>query len=406
MDIGKNGAITRDIPIIPLFPEPGEHQYLANDENVFYFRTNSDAANFKIISFDVEKNEWFVIVDENPSAVIDWARVVANDKLVLCYNEHLDTRLEIRKLDDSGELIKTIAFEDTISSWDHYGRRDLPDLFLRVESYLNPGILYRLYFEDYNVESETTELDGQAPCLLYGYGGFGNSILPKFNVKYVLFAQNFDGVVAVANIRGGGEYGKTWWEEGRGVNKPNAVEDFIAAANFLVNNKYTRAAKLSVMGSSNGGTVVASAVNRRPDVFGAAILDVGVMDLLRFRNFTIGHLWLVEYGDIEKEDELQAILRYSPLHNITAPGSSSPSYPAVFVTTADHDDRVVPFHSYKYLAELQHSVGQTMSQTNPLMMRVYQNIGHGYSMPTMKAIEKATDLFCFLENALGYEFHF
>ncbi|ODM86530.1 Prolyl endopeptidase [Orchesella cincta] len=221
MDIGKSGAITRDNPIVNLFPEPGRHVFLGNDDNLFYFRTNFEAPNFKIISFDVEKNEWSNMIEENPSAVIVWAKIVAGDKLVLCYNEHLDTRLEIHKLDDSGELIKTIAFEDNISPYDHYGRRDLPDLFLRVESYLNPGILYRLYFEDDSVESEvydkieipyydptsftselvfysnddgtnipmtlvyknTTELDGSAPCILYGYGGFGKTSLPYFDVR-------------------------------------------------------------------------------------------------------------------------------------------------------------------------------------------------------------------------------
>lgn len=237
-------------------------------------------------------------------------------------------------------------------------------------------LLYIIHnFETVYFYKQSTLMDTSAPCILYADGGFYKSLLPEFYVPFVLFVQNMDGVVAIANIRGGGEYGKNWWNKGRLTYKENAVEDFIAAAKFLINNRYTRAARLTAMGCSNGATTVTAAVNKHPELFGAVVADVGwvahkitcvlkiktvmhadndqssiskfffifdvrsIMDLLRFRHFTLGHLWIGEYGDVDAEDELEQLLNVSPLHNITAPTSHSPQYPAIFVSTADHDDR-------------------------------------------------------------------
>ncbi len=228
--------------------------------------------------------------------------------------------------------------------------------------------------------------------MLYAYGGFNISMTPGFSVSRVVWMEN-GGVYAVPNLRGGGEYGEEWHEAGTKLQKQNVFDDFIAAAEYLIKNKYTRPAKLAISGGSNGGLLVGATLNQRPDLFGAALPAVGVMDMLRFQKFTIGRAWTSDYGSSDNAEEFAAIYKYSPLHNI----KEGTKYPAVLVTTSDHDDRVVPAHSFKYAATLQEAQGGDA----PVLIRIETNAGHGAGKPTAKVIEEQADIYGFLMKNLG-----
>ncbi len=237
-------------------------------------------------------------------------------------------------------------------------------------------------------------LDGTNPTLLYGYGGFGVSELPSFSIRNLAWLE-MGGVYALPNIRGGGEYGRHWHEAARFDKRQNAFDDFIAAAEYLVSERYTSPEKLAVTGGSNGGLLVGVVVNQRPDLFGASIPVVGVMDMLRFHKFTIGGAWVSDYGSPDDPEQFRALHAYSPLHNIRAGGR----YPATLVITADHDDRVVPGHSFKYAAALQ----AAQAGAAPVLIRIETRAGHGAGTPTMKLIEESTDRLSFLVRELGMQ---
>jgi len=231
------------------------------------------------------------------------------------------------------------------------------------------------------------KLDGNNPTLLYGYGGFNISLLPRFSVTNLVWLEK-GGVYAVPNLRGGGEYGKQWHESGMLDKKQNVFDDFIAAAQWLIDNKYTTSERLAIRGGSNGGLLVGACMTQRPKLFGAALPAVGVMDMLRYHKFTIGWAWVSEYGSAEDAEQFKTLLAYSPLHNLQ-PGTS---YPPTMVTTADHDDRVVPGHSFKFAAELQHA----HQGENPVLIRIETSAGHGAGTPTSKQIETSADVLAFL----------
>jgi prolyl oligopeptidase len=234
--------------------------------------------------------------------------------------------------------------------------------------------------------------DGSAPTILYGYGGFNISLEPAFSPGLIAWLD-LGGVYAVANLRGGSEYGEEWHQAGMLKKKQNVFDDFIAAGEYLVSQGYTRPEKLAVAGGSNGGLLVGAVVNQRPDLFGAALPAVGVMDMLRYHKFTVGWGWVPEYGSADDAEMFPVLHAYSPLHNLR-PGTC---YPATLVTTADHDDRVVPGHSFKYTAALQ----AAQACDNPVLIRVETRAGHGAGKPTSKQIEEAADRWAFLVRTLG-----
>jgi len=240
-------------------------------------------------------------------------------------------------------------------------------------------------------------LDGANPCLLYGYGGFNISITPSYSVSRTIFLAHLGGVLCVANLRGGGEYGEEWHKAGCLGNKQNVFDDFQATAEHLAARGYTSPSRLAIEGGSNGGLLVGACANQRPDLFGAAIAHVGVMDMLRFHRFTIGHAWTTDFGCADKDPENFGWLRaYSPVHNVRAPAAPGVQYPATMVLTGDHDDRVVPLHSLKFIAELQHVLGGLEAQTNPLVARIDVRSGHGAGKPTKKVIQEHSDVYAFI----------
>jgi prolyl oligopeptidase len=244
------------------------------------------------------------------------------------------------------------------------------------------------------VHKKGIELDGTNPTLLYGYGGFNISLTPWFSASRVPWME-MGGIYAVANLRGGGEYGEQWHEAGTKLNKQNVFDDFIAAAEFLQKEGYTQSDKLAIEGGSNGGLLVGATLLQRPDLFAAALPAVGVLDMLRYHLFTIGRHWSGDYGTAEDPEQFAALYAYSPVHN----AAPNVSYPATLITTGDHDDRVVPAHSFKFAAALQ----AAQAGPSPILIRIETRAGHGAGKPTQMRIDEVADKYAFLLRALGME---
>jgi prolyl oligopeptidase len=236
--------------------------------------------------------------------------------------------------------------------------------------------------------------NGENGVYLYGYGGFSISLTPSFNVFRTTFIQSFNAILAIPNIRGGAEYGEDWHTQAIKEHRHICFEDFECAAEYLVAQKYTNPNKICINGGSNGGTLVSACANRRPDLFRCVVSQVPVADMLRFHKFTIGHAWCTDFGCSDNEKEFKALYAYSPLHNVR----KGVQYPAILVTTADHDDRVVPLHSFKYAATLHHELGET--NTLPLLIRIETKAGHGAGKPTTKIIEEYSDVYAFIAHIL------
>ncbi|KAG0275856.1 hypothetical protein BGZ95_008305 [Linnemannia exigua] len=411
------------------------YDYLANDGTVFYFTTNKDAPRDKVVKYDLAKpEEGFTDIVPETEDVLSGAVVIDGDKLVLNYMRDVKDVLVVHDL-KSGQFIGQIDIPvGTVAGIS--GRRVDKDIFITFVSYLTPGTIYRYNFEIEkegdrltifrqskvknfdNTLFETKQvfyeskdgtkipmfithkkglvLNSDNPVYLYGYGGFNISIQASYSPSFIVFVQNLGGVVAVANLRGGGEYGEEWHKAGTVHNKQNVFDDFQYAAKYLIKEKYTKPSRISINGGSNGGLLVAACVNQAPELFGAAVADVGVMDMLRFHKFTIGHAWQSDYGfPDDKSEDFQTLLKYSPLHNVR---KDSP-YPPFALFTSDHDDRVVPLHSFKLISELQHTAGPATN--NPLVIRIETKAGHGAGKPIAKRIAETTDKIAFIANAIG-----
>ena len=392
----------------------------------FLLRTDKNAPNGKVVLYDPKnpaESNWKEILPEKPEPLQGTG--TAGGKLFASYLKDVTTRAYV--YDMHGKLENEVQLPGLGTVGGFGGQKDSKFVFYTFSSFNFPPTIYRYDISTrkssqfrapeipefspaqyetkqvfYNskdgtrvpmfvVHKKGLKLDGMNPTLLYAYGGFNINTPPSFSaLRLALLEQGF--VYASANIRGGGEYGEKWHEAGTKLKKQNVFDDFIAAAEYLIANKYTSSEKLAIQGGSNGGLLVGAVINQRPELFKAAIPQVGVMDMLRFHKFTIGWNWIADYGSSEKEDEFKALHAYSPLHNLR-PGMK---YPATLITTADHDDRVVPAHSFKYAATLQeHYRGD-----NPVLIRIETKSGHGASN-TSKALEQTADIYAFLMHTLG-----
>ncbi|XP_027148362.1 prolyl endopeptidase-like [Coffea eugenioides] len=418
---------------------------VANDGSVFTFRTNKDAPRYKLVRVDLKvPTSWTEVLQESEKDVLESVVAVNGDQIVVSYLSDVKNVLQIRDL-KTGSLLHHLPV-DIGTVCQISARRKDNIVFIHFTSFLVPGIIYKCnlgggapeisIFREiivpgfdrsqfvvnqvfvpsndgtlipmFVVSKEDISLDGSNPCLLYAYGGFDISITPSFSVSRIVIARHLDAIFCIANIRGGGEYGEEWHKAGSLAKKQNCFDDFASCAKYLISTGYTQPRKLCIEGGSNGGLLVGASINQRPDLFGCALAHVGVMDMLRFHKFTIGHAWTSDYGCSEKEKEFHWLFKYSPLHNVRRPWEQSPDqvsqYPATMLLTADHDDRVVPLHSLKFLATLQYELCtglESSPQTNPIISRIERKAGHGAGRPTQKMIDEAADRYAFMAKVLG-----
>ncbi len=415
-----------DSPIMPLIDNLDfNYGFVGNDGSKFYFQTDKDATRAKVVMVDVNAKDkiWKEIIPQGKETISGVSFI--NNQFVVNYLK--DAYTQIRTFDLNGKLVRNIDLPGIGTAGGFSGKRFDTETFYTFSSYATPPTIYHYDLKSgkseiykqakvafnsnayevkqvfYNskdgtrvpmfiVHKKGIKLDGNNPTLLYGYGGFNISQTPGFSVSRLVWME-MGGVFAVANLRGGAEYGEEWHKAGTKLQKQNVFDDFIGAAEWLIANKYTRPAKLAIQGGSNGGLLIGATLNQRPDLFGAALPAVGVMDMLRFTEFTIGWAWTSDYGSPKNPDEFKAIYAYSPLHNI----KKGTKYPATLITTADHDDRVFPAHSFKYAATMQAAQGGDA----PVLIRIETKAGHGAGKPTAKVIEEAADIYGFLMKNLG-----
>ncbi|PYO59928.1 MAG: S9 family peptidase [Gemmatimonadetes bacterium] len=404
------------------------YAFVGNDGPVFYFLTDLDAPRKRVIAIDTrhpERARWREIIPQGPD-VLDGVQII-HDTFVA--NSMHDASSRLRLFAHDGRFVKDLPLPTLGSIGGISGERKDDEMFYAFTSFLYPTTIFRYDFKsgvtsvfkapaiDFDPSGYETKqvfytskdgtrvpmfithqkglhLDGSNPTYLYGYGGFNISLTPSFSVSMLVWLQ-MGGVYAVPNLRGGGEYGEEWHQAGMHDRKQNVFDDFIAAAEYLIAQGYTSPSKLAIAGASNGGLLVGAAITQRPELFGAALPAVGVMDMLRFHKFTIGWAWVTDYGSADSAAQFPYLYKYSPLHNIRA----GTRYPATLVTTADHDDRVVPGHSFKFTAALQ----AAQAGPQPVLIEIETKAGHGAGKPTSKLIEEQADRMAFLVKNLGLE---
>ena len=396
-----------------------------------YALTNVDAPRYRLVAFDLanpSRENWVDVIPQQEGVLKGVSRV-GDNKFIVSHEKDASLHAALHNID--GSKIRDIEFP-TLGSASFSTNDDDEEVFYSFNSYLYPGTIFsynvengestlysRNEIEGFNPDDYVTEQvfytsadgtkipmfltykkgmqrNGKNPTLLYGYGGFNNSLTPGFSAYRLFWLEN-GGVYAVANLRGGGEYGEEWHLAGTKLEKQNVFDDFIAAGEYLIDQKITSPEYLAIQGGSNGGLLVGATVNQRPELFRVAIPQVGVMDMMRYHLFTIGWNWASDYGRSDDSPEMaQYLLDYSPLHNIKNDGTP---YPAIMVTTADHDDRVVPAHSFKYAATLQASdTGDA-----PKIIRIESEAGHGAGKPISKTIDEQTDIYSFIMDNMGIE---
>ncbi|MDT9176221.1 MAG: prolyl oligopeptidase family serine peptidase [Limnospira sp. PMC 1291.21] len=424
----KNLVFYRDLtkpdsPVVELISEfEAEYSFIDNQGETFWFKTDLDAPMGRVIAININTGNRYQII---PEAIETLEGVsTLNNQFVALYLKDARSQVNIFHLD--GTLVREVELPGIGSVGGFDGKREDTETFYSFTSFTTPPTIYKynivtgesqLYRQptvDFNPEDYQTnqvfysspdgamvpmfithkkglKLDGNNPTILYGYGGFSISLTPNFSVSRLVWME-MGGLYAVANLRGGGEYGQQWHQAGMKLKKQNVFDDFIAAAEWLIHHNYTQVNKLAISGGSNGGLLVGACMTQRPELFGAALPAVAVMDMLRFHKFTIGWAWTSEYGSPENEEEFQVLYRYSPLHNLQ-PGTA---YPATLITTGDHDDRVVPAHSFKFISALQ----AAHSGDNPVLIRIETKAGHGAGKPMAKIIEEIADQFAFLVRVL------
>jgi prolyl oligopeptidase len=412
------------VDLIPDFDS--RNALVGNDGPVFYFRTDLDAPRSRVVAIDLGnpgKEHWKGIIPQGPDNLIG-VNLVGN--LFVC--DYLkDARTQVKMYTPAGRFVREVQFPGLGTASGFGGKRTDTETFYAFSSFATPPSIYRYDLitgdgklwkradvkcnpDDYEVKQvfvpskdgtkvpmfltykKGITLDGNNPTLLYGYGGFNIPLTPGFSVTRLAWLE-MGGVFAQANLRGGGEYGEDWHRAGTKLKKQNVFDDCIACAQWLIDQRYTQPSKLAVQGGSNGGLLVGAVMTQRPDLFGACLPAVGVMDMLRFQKFTAGRYWVDDYGSSDNPEEFKALHAYSPYHNIK-PGVK---YPATLVTTADTDDRVVPVHSFKFIAMLQ----TCQAGPAPVLARIETRAGHGAGKPTSKQIEEVADQWAFLVKNLG-----
>ena len=432
----RNRLFYRDLesgePVVELIPElEAAYHFVGNDGPTFYLRTDLDAPRGRLIALDTrqpEKASWLTLIPQGEDT-LESLRMVHYEFVALYLH---DAHHQLQRFDRAGRTLSEIRLPalGSIPTNGNFlnltGERSDDELFYGFWSFLYPVTVYRFDFQraesqllftpplDFDTSPFLTRqvfvasrdgarvpmflthlrdliLDGNNPTLLYGYGGFNISLTPAFTVSRLAWLE-MGGVLAWANLRGGGEYGEEWHQAGMLYNKQKVFDDFIACAEYLIAERITSPPRLAMMGGSNGGLLVGACMTQRPELFGAAIPVVGVMDMLRFHKFTIGWAWVSDYGSAEDPEQFKTLIAYSPLHNLRADAY----YPATLVVTADHDDRVVPGHSFKFAAALQAAQGGHA----PTLIRVQTKAGHGLGKPTAILIEEATDIWAFLVESL------
>jgi prolyl oligopeptidase len=401
---------------------------IGNNGNMLYVLTNNQAPLYRLVGIDLNnpaREDWVDIIPEHEKNVLESA-TLAGGKIIASFIKDAYNSAGVYQLD--GSLLHEVSVPGIGSIGGFSGKMKDHTAFYSFTSFNYPTTTFKYNIDeniselfytpvvDFDAEAYEThqvfypskdgiripmfivhkkglELDGTNPTLLYGYGGFNISETPSFSTTRAVWLEQ-GGVFALANIRGGGEYGESWHEAGTILKKQNVFDDFIAAAEYLIDEKYTTSKQLAIYGGSNGGLLIGAVINQRPDLFAVAIPMVGVMDMLRFHKFTIGRYWTVDYGSADDPEQFKYLLGYSPLHNISA----EKDYPAVLVTTGDHDDRVVPAHSFKYIATLQ----EKYTGNNPVMIRINTDAGHGAGKPTDMAIQEYTDIWSFIFMNIGF----
>lgn len=423
----NNGLLVKDLSkpnseFITLVAEPTNNfSIVDNMDDKIFIHTDRNAPNYKLMMIDLkapEEKNWVEIISEKEN-VLEWVTIIGG-KLITHYRKDVASHIYVHNL--NGKFEYEVELPGIGSASGFSGKKDDNEAFYSFTSFTFPSVIYRfdatngsstLYrrtelnfnFDDYEtkqvfypskdgtkipmfiVHKKGLKLDGNNPCYLYSYGGFNISMNPSFSSSRLVLLEN-GFVFAIPNIRGGGEYGEAWHKAGMKTKKQNVFDDFISAAEFLINEGYTSNKKLAIAGGSNGGLLVGAVTNQRPDLYRVALPAVGVMDMLRFHKFTIGYAWVPEYGSSDDEEMFKYLYAYSPLHNI----GEGKDYPAVLVTTADHDDRVVPAHSFKYIATLQ----EKYKGTNPVMIRIAVKAGHGAGKPTSMIIDETAEIFSFV----------
>ncbi len=428
----KNRVFYKDLarpetPVVELLNDfDASYNFVDNDGPVFWFHTDLDAPRGRVIALDLrqpDRAHWREVIPQAAETILGVSTV--NQQFIVNYLK--DARAQVRVFELDGRPVREVALPGLGSVSGFRGRREDRETFYAFTSFTAPTVIYRydattgvstvfrqpqVAFDPARYETRQVfytsrdgtrvpmfishkkglRLDGRNPTLLYGYGGFNISLTPSFSVANLVW-MDLGGIYAVPNLRGGGEYGEEWHQAGTRLRKQNVFDDFIAAAEWLMAHRYTSRRRLAIAGGSNGGLLVGACLTQRPDLFAAALPAVGVLDMLRFHKFTIGWAWTSDYGSPDNPEEFRALRAYSPYHNLR-PGVR---YPATLITTADHDDRVVPAHSFKFAARLQecHAGGP------PVLIRIETRAGHGAGKPTAKLIEEAGDRLAFLVATLG-----
>lgn len=425
----QNGVFYKDLatpdsPVVELLNQfDAAYSFVGNDGPRFYFRTDLGAPRSRVIAVDIHQPAaWQEILPESQDSLGDVN--LFGDQLIATYLH--DAHSQVKRFNKAGELVHEIALPGIGTVGGFHGHQDDEETFYSFTSFTTPGAVYHyelatgkstsfhqpeLDFDPAQYETRQVfytskdgtrvpmfishkkgiRLDGGNPTYLYGYGGFNIPLMPSFSSSILVWME-MGGIFVQANLRGGGEYGKEWYQAGTLGRKQNVFDDFIAAAEWLIDNGYTSTPKLAIGGGSNGGLLVGACLTQRPDLFGACLVAVGVLDMLRFHKFTIGWAWVSDYGSPDDPEQFKELLAYSPYHNLK-PGTA---YPATLITTGDHDDRVFPAHSFKFAAALQHA----QSGSAPVLIRIETKAGHGAGKPIAKLIEEAADRWTFLVKAL------